>query len=70
MCSSDLPLEPKHVLHPVGHLHLDLVKEAGRRVIERVVEVKHPCVDMCEILAWHVPRPKSLGRAGQAVVLD
>lgn len=50
---------------PSGHPHLDLVEEAHVRRVERVVEVKDPCVDMGKAVLDHGGEVAWLCRRGK-----
>ena len=39
--------------HPIGHPHLDLIKQAIARRVQGVVQIKDPSGDMCELLFDH-----------------
>jgi DNA-binding GntR family transcriptional regulator len=56
--------------HPLRHLDLDLVKKSGRGGVERIVQVKDPSPNLCEMLCDHgrklqKPRGRGNGRWGR-----
>ena len=47
------PVDAGDAHHIVGHLHFDLVKEPGRRRIERIVEIEDPGMRAAKLRMWH-----------------
>lgn len=56
--------------HPIGHPHLYLIEQTGRGRVKRVIKVKDPSADMCEILYGHVAKLRRIAGIGNAFAVD
>ena len=57
----------KGLHHPGGHPHLDLVEEAGRGRIERVVQIEDPGIHVVKMMCNHARHAIRCRRAVQCV---